>query len=100
MGCTDTNDDLKNDPQKVIPFSELNESLKGEEEPKINGEIFIKDKDTFDTLSNLLGILQVASYKSKDKIFDDEADYWLPVDQYIGGIEIRDTTPSLFKIFL
>ena len=32
----------KNDPQKVIPFSELNESLKGEEEPKINGEIFIK----------------------------------------------------------
>ena len=78
----------KNDPQKVIPFSELNESLKGEEEPKINGEIFIKDKDTFDTfVESSWYFARFASYKSKDKIFDDEVDYWLPVDQYIGGIE-------------
>ncbi len=78
----------KNNPQKVIPFSELNESLKGEEEPKINGEIFIKDKDTFDTfVESSWYFARFASYKSKDKIFDDEVDYWLPVDQYIGGIE-------------
>ena len=78
----------KNDPQKVIPFSELNESLKGEEEPEINGEIFIKDKDTFDTfVESSWYFARFASYKSKDKIFDDEVDYWLPVDQYIGGIE-------------
>lgn len=78
----------KNDPQKVIPFSELNESLKGEEEPKINGEIFIKDKDTFDTfVESSWYFARFASYKSKDKIFDDEVNYWLPVDQYVGGIE-------------
>ncbi len=78
----------KNDPQKVIPFSELNESLKGEEESEINGEIFIKDKDTFDTfVESSWYFARFASYKSKDKIFDDEVDYWLPVDQYIGGIE-------------
>ena len=71
----------KNNPQKVIPFSELNESLKGEEEPKINGEIFIKDKDTFDTfVESSWYFARFASYKSKDKIFDDEVDYWLPVD--------------------
>ena len=78
----------KNDPQKVIPFSELNESLIGEEETEIDGEIFIKDKDTFDTfVESSWYFARFASYKSKDKIFDDEVDYWLPVDQYVGGIE-------------
>ena len=78
----------KNDPQKVIPFSELNESLIGEEEPEIDGEIFIKDKDTFDTfVESSWYFARFASYKSKDKIFDDEVNYWLPVDQYVGGIE-------------
>ena len=78
----------KDDPQKVIPFSELNESLIGEEETEIDGEIFIKDKDTFDTfVESSWYFARFASYKSKDKIFDDEVDYWLPVDQYVGGIE-------------
>ena len=48
----------------------------------------MKDKDTFDTfVESSWYFARFASYKSHDKILDDEADYWLPVDQYIGGIE-------------
>ena len=78
----------KKNPNDVLPFSDLNEISSNQEEISIDDKIYIKDKDTFDTfVESSWYFARFASYKSKDKIFDDEADYWLPVDQYIGGIE-------------
>ena len=78
----------KNNPNDVLPFSDLNEISSNEEEVSIDDKIYIKDKDTFDTfVESSWYFARFASYKSHDKILDDEADYWLPVDQYIGGIE-------------
>ena len=78
----------KNNPNDVLPFSDLNEISSNLEEISIDDKIYIKDKDTFDTfVESSWYFARFASYKSHDKILDDEADYWLPVDQYIGGIE-------------
>ena len=78
----------KNNPNDVLPFSDLNEISSYKEEINIDDKIYIKDKDTFDTfVESSWYFARFASYKSYDKILDDEADYWLPVDQYIGGIE-------------
>ena len=78
----------KDNPNDVLPFSDLNEISFNKEEISIDDKIYIKDKDTFDTfVESSWYFARFASYKSQDKILDDEADYWLPVDQYIGGIE-------------
>ena len=78
----------KNNPNDVLPFSDLNEISSTKEEISIDDKVYIKDKDTFDTfVESSWYFARFASYKSYDKILDDEADYWLPVDQYIGGIE-------------
>ena len=47
-------------------------------------------KDTLDTFfESSWYYARYASFKSDEDILDDEANYWLPVDQYIGGIEIQ-----------
>tara|TARA_A100001035_G_scaffold251089_1_gene222817 strand:+ start:1284 stop:3656 length:2373 start_codon:yes stop_codon:yes gene_type:complete len=78
----------KNNPNDVLPFSDLNEISSNKEEINLDDKIYIKDKDTFDTfVESSWYFARFASYKSHDKILDEEANYWLPVDQYIGGIE-------------
>ena len=72
----------------VIPFSDLKEEEINSEILIKNGKHYIKEKDTFDTfLESSWYFARFASYNSSDKIFNDEVDHWLPVDQYIGGIE-------------
>ena len=72
----------------VIPFSDLTEEEISSEILLKNGQKYVKEKDTFDTfLESSWYFARFASYSSRDKIFDKEVDYWLPVDQYIGGIE-------------
>ena len=79
------NDD---DPSDVLPFSELSSNNLENDSINLNGKTYTRDSDTFDTfVESSWYFARFASYKSQDKILDDEANYWLPVDQYIGGIE-------------
>ena len=76
------------DPGDVLPFSELKHADLENNSITLNNKIYTKDSDTFDTfVESSWYFARFASYKSQDKILDDEANYWLPVDQYIGGIE-------------
>ncbi|RZO98887.1 MAG: leucine--tRNA ligase [Gammaproteobacteria bacterium] len=76
------------DPGDVLPFSELKDADLKNDSISLNNKIYTKDSDTFDTfVESSWYFARFASYKSQDKILDDEANYWLPVDQYIGGIE-------------
>ena len=47
-----------------------------------------RETDTLDTFVDLHGILQgTHAFDQKNKMLDDRANYWLPVDYYIGGVE-------------
>ena len=55
----------------------------------INGEECTLETDTLDTfVDSSWYFLRFCSSKNEDYGFDfDEVDYWMPVDQYIGGVE-------------
>jgi leucyl-tRNA synthetase len=78
----------ENDPSDVIPFSELSKKQLDSEYIEINNKKYVKETDTFDTfVESSWYFARFASYAAKESIVDEEANYWLPVDQYIGGIE-------------
>ena len=56
---------------------------------KINGEDCLRETDTLDTfVDSSWYYLRFCSADNKDSPFDkNEVDYWMPVDQYIGGVE-------------
>ena len=91
---------LKKIPKKDLPVKlpekiELNvkgnplEHQKNWKKIIIDGEECYRETDTLDTfVDSSWYFLRFCSSKNKDKGFDlDEARYWMPVDQYIGGVE-------------
>ena len=56
---------------------------------EINGKKFIRETDTLDTfVCSSWYYLRFCSPNNLDYGYDkDEIDYWMPVDQYIGGVE-------------
>ncbi len=56
---------------------------------EINGKNLIRETDTLDTfVCSSWYYLRFCSPKNNDYGFDnDDIDYWMPVDQYIGGVE-------------
>ena len=52
------------------------------------GKALIRETDTFDTFfESSWYYARFASFDNHDSMLDDRANYWLPVDQYVGGIE-------------
>ncbi len=52
------------------------------------GQSALRETDTFDTfMESSWYFARYCSPRCTTGMIDDEADYWLPVDQYIGGIE-------------
>ena len=58
-------------------------------EVEIDGKKFVRETDTLDTfVCSSWYYLRFCSPNNNDYGFDkDEIDYWMPVDQYIGGVE-------------
>ena len=56
---------------------------------EINGKKYVRETDTLDTfVDSSWYYLRFCSAKKEDYGFDlDEIKYWMPVDQYIGGVE-------------
>jgi len=66
------------------PLSEMEEFTK----VSYDGKEFIRETDTFDTFfESSWYYARFASFDSNEKMLDERAKYWLPVDQYVGGIE-------------
>ena len=79
---------VADEESEVLPFSALSQEEIAREKIELNGINYFKEKDTFDTfVESSWYFARFASYKSSESMLDEEADYWMPVDQYIGGIE-------------
>ncbi|MDB3994736.1 leucine--tRNA ligase [Gammaproteobacteria bacterium] len=53
-----------------------------------DGKNLVRETDTFDTFfESSWYYARFASFDSNESMLDERAKYWLPVDQYIGGIE-------------
>ncbi len=70
---------------KGNPLSQATEWL----DVQINGKKFKRETDTLDTfVDSSWYFLRFCSAHNKDYGYNkDEIDYWMPVDQYIGGVE-------------
>ena len=55
----------------------------------IDGKKYTRETDTLDTfVDSSWYFLRFCSANNKNKSFDEnDLDYWMPVDQYIGGVE-------------
>lgn len=66
------------------PLSLLNDFF----ETKQDGQDLRRETDTFDTFfESSWYYARFASFDSESSMLDERAKYWLPVDQYVGGIE-------------
>ena len=66
------------------PLKEMPEFLNVEQD----GKKLIRETDTFDTFfESSWYYARFASFDASESMLDERAKYWLPVDQYVGGIE-------------
>jgi len=66
------------------PLKEMKEFINAEQD----GKSYKRETDTFDTFfESSWYYARFASFDNEQSMLDDRAKYWLPVDQYIGGIE-------------
>ncbi|MEM9243772.1 MAG: leucine--tRNA ligase [Pseudomonadota bacterium] len=78
--------DNVNVKDKLLPLSDIDSFYKVDC-PRC-GKLARRETDTFDTfIESSWYYARFASYDQHKKILDQRVDYWLPVDQYIGGVE-------------
>ena len=66
------------------PLKEMPEFYNVEQD----GKKLIRETDTFDTFfESSWYYARFASFDASESMLDERAKYWLPVDQYVGGIE-------------
>jgi len=65
------------------------DSSKNWKQVEINGQKCFRETDTLDTFvdSSWYFLRFCSSNNQNDPFNDDETNYWMPVDQYIGGVE-------------
>ena len=75
--------------KKLEPTGNPLDSLTEWKEVYINDKIYIRETDTLDTfVDSSWYFLRFCSPKKNEYGFDEEEiKYWMPVDQYIGGVE-------------
>ena len=75
--------------KKIKPAGNPLDSVKEWKYIEIEGKKYTRETDTLDTfVDSSWYFLRFCSPENKNYGFDyDEAKYWMPVDQYIGGIE-------------
>ncbi|AZP36357.1 Leucine--tRNA ligase [Candidatus Annandia adelgestsuga] len=84
---------IKSIPEKFLPVLlpkyDKNKKKKKNNKIIINNKIYFKEKDTFDTFmeSSWYYIRYTCSKFNNGMVDSKKANYWLPVDQYVGGIE-------------
>ena len=96
----DENNDPKKIPEKMLPVKlpKINkieptgnplDTIKEWKNIEIEGKKYTRETDTLDTfVDSSWYFLRFCSPKNYDYGFDyEEAKYWMPVDQYIGGVE-------------
>lgn len=79
-------EDVAFDPTGASPIKSMPEFIQA-----INsetGQAVMRETDTFDTfMESSWYYARFACPDNQEKMLDERANYWLPVDQYIGGIE-------------
>ena len=79
---------ISDNENEVLPFNNLSAEEIAKEKIELNGINYFKEKDTFDTfVESSWYFARFASYNASESMLDADIDYWMPVDQYIGGIE-------------
>lgn len=77
---------LTDTKHEVVPLSKLPQFY--QTELFRNGKAIVRETDTFDTfVESSWYYARFACPQHSDAMLNEEVDYWLPVDQYVGGIE-------------
>ncbi|WP_343189356.1 class I tRNA ligase family protein [Buchnera aphidicola] len=89
---------------KIIPLKEKNLPLKKKKKNEIvliNNKKLILENETFDTFleSSWYYIRYTCPNYKKKMIHKKSANYWLPIDQYIGGIEHATMHLIYFRLY-
>ncbi|BBA84599.1 leucine--tRNA ligase [endosymbiont of Euscepes postfasciatus] len=94
------NDKIVEIPDIYLPIKVKNYYSNDKEKIYINNNIFYLENDTLDTfIQSSWYYIRFTCNKSKYLVNKENVDYWLPIDQYIGGIEHATSHLLYFRFY-